>query len=133
MSNRIFEIIIGKPERCSRYEAWLGERKLGRYRCPFFGAARTLQAEGAPDDAILIMRHEGSSVVAMRGSIGKAACLSVVEGERFGPKLIRFKPFYRGPSETQPTLLSKGQEIASSTSGGLSEPSFENTMAQQIG
>jgi len=76
----------------SRYSVRVGSRRLGTYRCPFFGAARTLLKEGVPEDELLIMHREGSSIVSMQGPIGKAAKLTVIENDRTGPDIGPYRP-----------------------------------------
>jgi hypothetical protein len=55
-------------------------------------AARILQAEGIPEDAPISITHEGSSVVAMKSTVGKAAGLAVEETDTRGPRLKSFRP-----------------------------------------
>jgi hypothetical protein len=90
----ILNMTVGKPKlypKRALYEARLEDGSLlGRYRCPFFGAARALLAMGYPEDTTLVMRHEGSEVISLRGPIGKMAKLTVLENETFGPVLRTF-------------------------------------------
>jgi hypothetical protein len=71
-----------------RFEAVYAGEVLAVSRTPFLSAARELQRRGVREDADLIMRHEGSAVVAMRSTVGAAARLSVYEPDcgmiRFG-------------------------------------------------
>jgi len=85
----IVNITVGKPKLGKRrtvYDVRMGFL-LGSYRCPFFGAARKLLELGFPESATLVMWHEGSTTWAMRGPLGKAAKLTVLENEKAGPVL----------------------------------------------
>jgi hypothetical protein len=76
----------------SRYRVRVGSRHLGTYRCPFFGAARTLLEEGVPRHELLIMHREGSPIVSMQGLVGEAAALTVIENDVRGPDIGRYQP-----------------------------------------
>jgi hypothetical protein len=58
------------------FHAMLGERLLCRSTAPFVAAAMVLLAEGVPSDSVLEARHRGSTIVAMRSTVGKAAELA---------------------------------------------------------
>jgi hypothetical protein len=79
-------------KRGPAYLVFVGDRLLCRARTPFFTAARKLLAEGHPDDTRLVMRHEGSSMTALSSTLRRAASLTVLENERFGPVLRKFVP-----------------------------------------
>lgn len=77
----MIEIIISSPLRGSRWRAtWLGG-ELAHSRTPLLSAARELQRRGVRDSAEIGMRHAGSSVIAMRITVGAAARLTVKEGD----------------------------------------------------
>jgi hypothetical protein len=82
--------IIIRPLGRGRFAASLGQRLLCTSKTPLLTAARILQAEGVPNDTPISMTHEGSSIVSMRSTIGKAAGLIVEETDKRGP---RFKPY----------------------------------------
>lgn len=84
--------IIVRPLGRGRFAAFLGQRLLCQSKTPLLTAARILQAEGIPDDSPISMTHEGSSVVSMRSTIGKAAGLIVEETDSRGPKLKTYRP-----------------------------------------
>lgn len=81
-----------RPLGRGRFAASLGQRLLCESRTPLFTAARILQAEGIPDDTPITMTHEGSSVVAMRSTVGEAADKIVHETEKEGPKFKTYRP-----------------------------------------
>jgi hypothetical protein len=81
-----------RPLGRGRFAASLGQRLLCKSKTPFFTAARILQAEGLPDDTPITMTHEGSSIVSMRSTVGQAASLIVLETDKEGPKLKRYRP-----------------------------------------
>jgi hypothetical protein len=81
-----------RPLGRGRFAASVGQRLLCESKTPFFTSARILQAEGIPDNTPITMTHEGSSVVALRSTIGEAASKIVHETETAGPKLKRYRP-----------------------------------------
>lgn len=85
---------------------------------PLLDAARALLAQGKanPDD-MLVMRHAGSSVDALRGTVGVAAGLRIEE-TGWGPKLRKYKPrpaMYVLPSIEQTPSLVPEQAPATET------------------
>jgi len=88
-------IILVSPAGGGRYTARDPDsgRVLATSREPFFAAARQLLAEGADPTTPLVMRWGGSSVDALRSTVGTAAGLTVVENDRGRPTFARFKPF----------------------------------------
>jgi hypothetical protein len=76
-----------------RYSARLDGRELCQSRIPFLSAARTLQREGVEPSTRLQMIRAGSDVVALRSTVGTAADLTVVDNDRDGPILARYRPF----------------------------------------
>jgi hypothetical protein len=60
---------------------------------PFLDGARKLLARGHSPQTILVMRHAGSDDVALRGSLGAAAKLTV--DEHNGTVFAKWKPFCR--------------------------------------
>jgi hypothetical protein len=62
-------------------------------RQPFLDAARMLIDNGHDPNAVLLMKHAGSDIVALKAPLAKAAKLGVEEGPN-GP---RFVPFRTGP------------------------------------
>src|SRR5262249_37183 len=65
-------------------------RLLCRSRQPFLDGARELLASGYPASAIVVMKHAGSELEALRSSIGTAARLTVNEDRM---RLVRWKAF----------------------------------------
>jgi hypothetical protein len=83
----VIEIIISPPLRGEHWRAtWLGA-ELAHSRTPLLSAARELQRRGVRDTAEIGMRHAGSTVIAMRTTVGAAARLTVIENDRGGPWL----------------------------------------------
>lgn len=75
------------------YEAHLGSTVLCRSKTPFLSAARVLlEANHAPETQ-LTMTHEGSTVVAMRATVGTAAAQSVVDNDSNGPRFTPYRAF----------------------------------------
>jgi len=59
-----------------------GEVLVTSTTTPFLAGCRALLARGFDPNAVVVMRHEGSSVDSLRGRIGKAAELTVLEREK---------------------------------------------------
>lgn len=84
--------IIVKEVSPSLFSATLDGDELCRSRQPLFATARVLSGRGVPPETELTMTHAGSTIVAMRATVGAAAKLRVEEGEH-GPRFNTFKPF----------------------------------------
>jgi hypothetical protein len=67
-----------------RYSAFLDGKELCSSRQPFFTAARALLEQGADPAAVLTASHTGSSIVALRSTVGEAAKWMVEEGDNSG-------------------------------------------------
>jgi hypothetical protein len=106
-------VIIVSPIKTSpgRFQAALsttGELLVASSRQPFVDSARVLVEKGCDPTVMLVMMHAGSTVVALRARLGKAARLSVEEGVN-GPRFVPFrkdlKPYVGAPpipSDTSP-------------------------------
>lgn len=63
---------------------------LGVFRCPLYDGARALLAgEFASPDDRLNLRHEGSPIVAISGTVGRLAGWTVSDAERRGDPSLR--------------------------------------------
>lgn len=94
-----------RPVGRGRFAASVDGRVLCDSRTPFLDAARTLLSEGVSPNEILTASHEGSPVVAMKASVGKAAGLTVIEKDSEGPRFASYRPLsnetavsFRSPS-----------------------------------
>ncbi len=81
------------PAGKGSYHARLGSRLLCTSKTPFFSAARVLIADGADPTTTLAMAREGSAVVDLRGMLGPAAGLTVLENDTIGPVLKPYRAF----------------------------------------
>jgi hypothetical protein len=80
------------PEKPGRYAAVLPDgRVLVQSRQPFYDGARKLLAEGVPPETVIEARHKGSSIVALRSTVGEAAKWSVEESDRGGIARRRYR------------------------------------------
>lgn len=70
-----------------------GEILLQGVRTPLFDAARELLRRGIEPSTMLVMRHKGSPITAMWGTVGRLATLTVTEGDKKGPVITAWKPF----------------------------------------
>lgn len=72
----------------------LGDLVLGVFREPLFQSARALLFDkGIPASDRLQMRHDGSSIIAMSGQIGRLAEVTVQDGNKAGdPSFRRWSP-----------------------------------------
>jgi hypothetical protein len=95
-----------RPLGHGRFAASVGQRLLCRSLTPFFTSARILQREGVPDDMPITMTHEGSTVIAMRSTVGEAAGLNVIDNDHDGPRFIA----YREPPHEMPIAGVPGQQ-----------------------
>jgi hypothetical protein len=84
--------ILLRPLGRSRYLALINDRIIAEGKTPIFSAARQLQREGVSNDTILVVSHEGSQIVSMRISVGKAAGLTVIEKDGEGPRIATYSP-----------------------------------------
>ena len=73
------EIIVKPSELRHQFEASLEDRVLCTSQTPFCDSARILLKEGVNPDLPLIMRHLGSSTVALKSTVGIAAGLTVAD------------------------------------------------------
>jgi hypothetical protein len=110
------QVIVVAPIKLSpgHFQARLettNELLVGSSRQPFLDAARVLIKNGHDPYAVLLMKHAGSDIVALKAPLAKAAKLGVEEGPN-GP---RFVPFRTGPSVAAPS-------IAPSTSAASTPP-----------
>jgi hypothetical protein len=107
--------ITARPMRPSRngqrYEARLDGKVIAVSRAPFFAAARALLAQGHHPETVLAMTHEGSATVSLRGTIGVAAKLTVLETATSGPRLAR----YRAPPDQ---MLGDRMSLGLAATGG---------------
>jgi hypothetical protein len=76
---------------------------------PFFSAARVLLERGASPDDVLIMRHAGSSVDALRAKIGVAAKLTVDES---GGQRPRFRTWTAPETRAGVLRIDENEEAA---------------------
>ncbi len=70
-----------------------GETIAAAARVPVCEGAREMLARGVDPDSVLVARHAGSAVVAMRGTVGGFAKLTVKENSATGPKWEKWTPF----------------------------------------
>ena len=83
-----------RPIGSGRFAAMLDGAELCRSRAPFFAAARALLTRGADAAAVLLARHDGSSVIALRSTIGEAAKWSISEGVKGGLNRVPFNSYW---------------------------------------
>lgn len=116
--------IIVSAVRPGRYSARLDGRELCRSTEPFFTSARALMREGVDPDTLITMQHEGSGVPSfVPVKLGMAAKRIVVENDREGPRVARYRPFSPGmPREA----VRQAQRTAVSMSAVGREPRREN-------
>jgi hypothetical protein len=106
-SDQVIEIVIAKGKRSngtphpSLFDCWVENsgRLLCTSRQPFLDAARALVALGCHPNTILVMRHAGSSVEALRASLQVAARLTVDECN--GTRFARWKSFSKSVGSTR--------------------------------
>jgi len=95
--------------RAGYYAARCDGRLLCRSRQPLLDGARELLAFGYAADAVIVMKHAGSEVEAMRSTIGVAARLSVETDEQGRPIFRQWRgPRTRGAAP--PTAYSQNSD-----------------------
>ena len=99
-----------------RFVTTLDGRQLCISRQPLLDAARILIGQGANPTDIIAMRHAGSPHDALRSTVGGAAALTVEEGEKVGPRFVRWKAFSR--SDVQAPVRSNARPVAGSGPSG---------------
>ena len=75
------------------FRPYVGSRPLSRATStPFYSAARVLLSRGVSPDTVITMQHEGSSIISLRSTIGKAARFTVTEEDRKGLRIKEYRP-----------------------------------------
>jgi hypothetical protein len=112
-------VIVAPLDRRGRFSARLIDgRPLVSSSClPFCEAARELVRLGYPPELVLLMPHEGSSVVALRSIIGTAAKLTVEDSGRGPPSFRAWKPFIS--PEGSPGMRWKQEQTTDGHSGAF--------------
>jgi hypothetical protein len=83
--------LVVSPVAPGCFEARLdGDCIVASSRTPFCDAARKLIDLGYDRAAILVMKHAGTEIVALRAPLLKAAKLNVEEGP-YGPRFVAFR------------------------------------------
>jgi len=94
---KVFIERIGHGTRGNRYRVWHdGVVLVEHTRDPEHDAARALLALGIT--GAMETWHRGAPHPSMRGDIASSARLSVSETEKFGPRLVAWRPFERPSS-----------------------------------
>ena len=88
--------IVLLPFGPGRYRAVLSGRILCTSRQPFFDGARVLLAEGVEPATVYEARHQGSTTVAMRSTVGEAAKWTVTVSAAGGLQKKLWSPFEKG-------------------------------------
>jgi hypothetical protein len=125
-----------------KFDALANERRIvAASRTPFCDSARVLLAEGlaAPSD-VLIMRHVGSQVDALKAAVGVAAKLTVNETAGTGtPRFEPYRQFKAMPGKTSegdaPMRETDPEFTPSPTPGGLwpSDGAEQNQEPKNVG
>lgn len=110
MTNSIHITITPKGQL---YEARLGNEVLPAHRTPFLSTARLLLERGHAPCTVLTMSRRGESAFALRGTIGAAAPLTVIENETTGPRFAR----YRALPADMPIAVVRGRGRTAGKSG----------------
>lgn len=94
MSDDVIEIEL-VPVVPGRYAALCMGEELCRSRTPFVDAARVLKGMGFAPAMVVVARHRGSPMIAMRCPLGKAAGFAVSDTDHRGLQRHPYKPFER--------------------------------------
>jgi hypothetical protein len=90
-----------RPLGRGRFAASIDGRVVAEGRTPIFSGARALIQEGVSPDEPLIAFHEGSQIISMNTTIGKAARLTVIERDSGG---IHIAPYDADTTERLSSL-----------------------------
>jgi hypothetical protein len=90
------KVIIASPAGSGRFDAYIDGRYVVTSASPFIDACRVLVAQGADPDMVVVMRHAGSDVDALRGRLGDVAGVRVHSAPDGRPKLAT-KPIAAAP------------------------------------
>ena len=86
-------IVVSSTKLAGHFQAKLQDTEevlVKNSRQPFLDGARVLVEKGYDPNALLVMKHLGSDIVALRAPLGKAAKLAVEEGPH-GPRFVPFR------------------------------------------
>jgi hypothetical protein len=86
-------IVVSPTESAGYFQAKLqgtDEVLVQKSRQPFLDAARVLVEKGYDPSVLLVMKHLGRDIIALRAPLGKAAKLTVEEGPH-GPRFVAFR------------------------------------------
>lgn len=105
MTTIIVEPVADRP---GYFRAWCRDRQIvAASRQPFLDAARAFVAAGGDADAMLVMRHIGSTTDALRAVAKIAARLTVAEEAFAPPRFRRWKPYPHSREGVQFMALSE--------------------------
>ncbi|WP_157934167.1 hypothetical protein [Microvirga ossetica] len=96
-----------RPLGRGRFSASIDGRVICESRTPLFDAARILYREGIPPETVIAMSHEGSQVVSMVSTVGKAAKLTVIERDDRGLTFETYRPL--SPQDASATVAVASQ------------------------
>jgi hypothetical protein len=85
-------VVIVSPRSEGRGVAIVEGVELCVSREPFLEAARVLRDRGVPGTTPMVMRREGSDIIALRSTVQRAARLTVIEDGKSGTRFGRWKP-----------------------------------------
>jgi hypothetical protein len=106
-------ITVVPIDRRGRYRVYFGPRMLvAGTRTPLLDCARELIRLGADPDAIVVMRHAGTSNDALRARLGTAAGLTVDEGR------CRFRPVRSGDTASPVRQTVRAHDISHARARG---------------
>jgi hypothetical protein len=101
--------IILHPAGGGRYSAIWSGAVIATASAAITAGARALLELGVPPDEELIARHKGSDIIAMRGTVGGFAKLTVKETPN-GPRLVPWTPSDRNGDSDRPDRPTAAEE-----------------------
>ncbi len=84
------------PVKSGVFDFYLGRELLGRSRHPFTDAARLLLASGVAAASDKLTGGPTDDRQSLSCSVGTASKLTVAENVNFGPKFVKWQPYFRG-------------------------------------
>jgi hypothetical protein len=117
-------IYVEEIKRAGRYKAMLadGTVLLKSSRQPLLDGARALLAQGVDPETVLVMARS-TGTESLRAKVGDAAKLTVQEGDRVGPRFVKWKPYPQSLADENNAWATAPQTRVGDLAGGPPGPS----------
>jgi hypothetical protein len=118
-------IYVEELKRSGRYKATLadGTVLLKSSRQPLLDGARALLAQGIDPETVLVMARKSAGTESLLARAGDAAKLTVQEGDRVGPRFVKWKPYPQSPADENNAWATAPQTLPGGLAGAPTGPS----------